>query len=203
MSRSDGLPLDARLDGSPMLVDNVQGRAFGVVRVRGTTHHPNTVGRAGAAERVGARRVDRHAPDERAAASIRLLRRHRDHRLDRRARRRSRARARWPRHQDAQPAVVRPACSTPTTRACWTTTRAPCARTSTRRSEGAVQPHVGVTGRVGVRNGVIVVPESDHKEVISARDPALYQVVDTSQRRRGERRVDRSRRHSWRTCAWT
>jgi translocation and assembly module TamB len=37
-----------------------------------------------------------------------------------------------------------------------------------------------VSGRVGVRNGVIVVPESDHKEVISARDPALYQVVDTS-----------------------
>ena len=32
---------------------------------------------------------------------------------------------------------------------------------------------VVVDGRVGVRNGVIIVPESDNKEVISARDPAL------------------------------
>jgi translocation and assembly module TamB len=39
---------------------------------------------------------------------------------------------------------------------------------------------VAVDGRVGVRNGVIIVPESDNKEVISARDPALYQVVDTA-----------------------
>jgi translocation and assembly module TamB len=31
-----------------------------------------------------------------------------------------------------------------------------------------------------VKNGVILVPEPDHKDVMSARDPALYQVVDTS-----------------------
>jgi translocation and assembly module TamB len=37
-----------------------------------------------------------------------------------------------------------------------------------------------VSGRVGVKNGVISIPESDHKEVISTRDPALYQFVDTS-----------------------
>src|SRR5215203_2301313 len=37
-----------------------------------------------------------------------------------------------------------------------------------------------VSGRVGVKNGVISIPESDHKKVISARDPTLYQVVDTA-----------------------
>jgi len=36
-----------------------------------------------------------------------------------------------------------------------------------------------VTGRVGVRSGVIIIPESDNKKVISSRDPALYAVVDT------------------------
>ena len=30
-----------------------------------------------------------------------------------------------------------------------------------------------VSGRIGVRNGVIAIPPSEHKEVISARDPAL------------------------------
>jgi translocation and assembly module TamB len=39
---------------------------------------------------------------------------------------------------------------------------------------------VAVNGRIGVRNGVIIVPESDHKEVISAHDPTLYQLVDTA-----------------------
>jgi hypothetical protein len=37
-----------------------------------------------------------------------------------------------------------------------------------------------VSGRIGVKNGVIIVPESDHKQVISARDPALFQVIDTA-----------------------
>jgi translocation and assembly module TamB len=43
-----------------------------------------------------------------------------------------------------------------------------------------------VSGRVGVRNGVIVVPESDHKEVISARDPTLFALADTARTDEGE-----------------
>jgi translocation and assembly module TamB len=39
---------------------------------------------------------------------------------------------------------------------------------------------VAVDGRVAVRNGVIIVPESDNKEVISARDPDLYRLADTT-----------------------
>lgn len=39
---------------------------------------------------------------------------------------------------------------------------------------------VAVTGRAEVRSGVIYLPESNGKEVISATDPALFSVVDTT-----------------------
>ena len=39
---------------------------------------------------------------------------------------------------------------------------------------------VYVSGTVRVRNGVLYIPESDHKETISAGDPAVFNVIDTS-----------------------
>jgi Uncharacterized protein conserved in bacteria len=37
-----------------------------------------------------------------------------------------------------------------------------------------------ISGRTRVRGGVIYIPESDNKSVISAGDPALFNVIDTS-----------------------
>ena len=174
--RSDGLPL-ALVSRFTDLVSDVQGRAFGVVRVRGTTHHPSTAG-ALAVQNGSVRVVSTGMHLTSVHGSIRLL-------ADTviidsiagRAGGRVMARGGLGIRKLSEPSFD-------------LHVEADNARVlendqGTVRADVAVAVHgpfdrTSITGRVGVRGGVIIVPEPDHKEVISARDPALFQVVDTS-----------------------
>ena len=172
--------------GSPISSTDVRGRAFGVVRVRGTTRHPTTVGALALQNGTVRAGVDRDAPHERAwlhpsrVADTIII----DSIVGRAG---GRVLARGGLGiKNAQRAVVRPHARSRKTRACWTTTRARCARTSTCRCRGRSTARWS-RGRVGVRNGVIIVPESDNKEVISARDPSV--VSGRRHRARSTRRT--------------
>lgn len=174
--RSEGLPLDLVSRFTDM-VEDVHGRAFGLVRVRGTTHHPEAVGALALLD--GAMRI---VPTgmrlTNVAASLRLL--GDTVIIDSIAGRsggrvfargglgiRTLSQPSFDLHLDADNARVLD------------------------NERGTLRADVGVSvqgpfdrtyvsGRVKVRNGVIIVPESDHKEVISAHDPALFQIVDTT-----------------------
>jgi translocation and assembly module TamB len=174
--RSDGLPLDL-VSRFTDAVDNVQGRAFGVVRVRGTTRHPNTAG-ALALQNGSVRLLSTGTRLTNVMASIRLLA---DtviiDSITGRAGGRIVARGGLGIKTLSEPSFD-------------LSLDAENARVldndqGTVRADASLQVkgpfnRTNITGRIGVRSGVIVVPESDHKEVISARDPALYQVVDTA-----------------------
>lgn len=175
-ARSDGLPLDL-ISRFTDLVSDVRGRAFGIVRVRGTTHHPTTVG-ALALQNGTMRVVSTGMLLTNVHGSIRLV-------SDSiivdsivgRAGGRVLARGGLGIRTLSEPSFD-------------LTLVAENARVLD-NERGNVRADIDVSvqgpfnrtvvaGRVGVRNGVILVPESDHKEVISARDPALYQLVDTA-----------------------
>ena len=175
--RSDGLPL-ALVSRFTDLVDNVDGRAFGVVKVRGTTQHPNAAG-ALALQNGSMRIVSTGMHLTGVHGTIRLL-------ADTVIIDSIAGRA-------GGPVLVRGGVgirklSEPSFDLELT---AKNARVLDSDERGTVRADVGVSvkgpfdrtavsGRVAVLNGVIIVPESDHKQVISTRDPALYQVVDTS-----------------------
>ena len=173
---SDGLPLDL-VSRFTDAVDNVEGRAFGVVRVRGTTRHPNTAG-ALALQNGSVRLVSTGTRLTNVAAFIRLLA---DtviiDSIAARAGGRIVARGGLGIKTITEPSFD-------------ISLQADNARVldndqGTVRADANLEVkgpfnRTSITGRVGVRSGVIVVPESDHKQVISARDPALYQVVDTA-----------------------
>jgi len=173
---SEGLPLDL-VSRFTDAVDDVQGRAFGVVRVRGTTRHPNTAG-ALALHNGSVRLVATGTRLTNVAASIRMLA---DtiiiDSIAARAGGRIVARGGVGIKTLSQPSFD-------------LTLDADNARVldndqGTVRADANLQvkgpfDRTNISGRIGVRSGVIVIPESDHKEVISARDPALYQVVDTA-----------------------
>jgi translocation and assembly module TamB len=174
--RSDGLPLDL-VSRFTDVVEDVRGRMFGVVTVRGTTRDPHT---AGAVALLGAsvRIVPTGMRLENLVASIRLagdtvvI----DSIVGRSGGRvfarggigiRSLTEPSFDLHIDADNARVLD------------------------NDRGEVRADIGlvvngpfdrtnIEGRVNVRNGVIIVPESDNKQVIAAHDPALYQVVDTA-----------------------
>jgi len=174
--RSDGLPLDL-VSRFTDAVDNVHGRAFGVVRVRGTTRHPNTAG-ALALQNGSVRVVQTGMGLTNVVASIRLLA---DtviiDSISARAGGRILARGGVGIKKITEPSFD-------------ISLEADNARVldndqGTIRADANIQVkgpfnRTNITGKLGVRSGAIVVPESDHKEVISARDPALYQVVDTA-----------------------
>jgi translocation and assembly module TamB len=175
-ARSDGLPL-ALISRFTDLVADVEGRAFGVVRVRGTTRHPSTAGAL--ALQSGSVRV--------VSTGMRLTNIHGSLRLlgdtviidSIAGRAGGRVFARgglgihrisepsFDLHLDAENARVLDNDQGTVRADIAVAVQGPFTRTA-------------VTGRVGIRSGVIVVPESDHKQVISARDPTLYQVIDTS-----------------------
>ena len=174
--RSEGLPL-ALVSRFTDVVENVQGRAFGVVRVRGTTRHPRTVG-ALALQNGSVRVVSTGMQLTNVQGSLRLL-------TDTviidsivgRAGGRILARG----------GIGIRTISEPSFDLHLTAENARVLDNDqgTIRADVAVGiqgpfNRTAVTGRVGVRSGVIIVPESDHKEIISPRDPALYQVVDTA-----------------------
>jgi len=173
---SDGLPLDL-VSRFTDAVDNVEGRAFGVVRVRGTTRHPNTAG-ALALQNGSVRLVSTGTRLTNVAAFIRLLA---DtviiDSIAARAGGRIVARGGLGIKTITEPSFD-------------ISLQADNARVldndqGTVRADANLEVkgpfnRTSITGRVGVRSGVIVVPESDHKQVISERDPALYQVVDTA-----------------------
>jgi translocation and assembly module TamB len=174
--RSEGLPL-ALVSRFTDLVDNVQGRAYGVVRVRGTAKKPNVAGalalQDGAVRIVttGMRLTNVHGSIRLLADTViidsiagmaggrviahgglgitNIARPSFDLKLN----------ARNARVLDNEQGNVRADVDL--------AVEGPFTRTA-------------VTGTVNVKNGVIVVPEADHKEVISARDPALFAVVDTA-----------------------
>jgi translocation and assembly module TamB len=174
--RSDGLPLDL-VSRFTDAVDNVQGRAFGVVRVRGTTRRPNTAG-ALALQNGSLRVVQTGMSLTNVVASIRLLA---DtviiDSISARAGGRLIARGGLGIKKITEPSFD-------------ISLDADNARVldndqGSLRADANVQVkgpfnRTNITGKLGVRSGVIIVPESDHKDVISARDPALYQVVDTA-----------------------
>jgi translocation and assembly module TamB len=175
-ARSDGLPLDL-VSRFTDLVSDVQGRAYGVVRVRGTSHRPTTAGALAlqsGSMRVaytGMRLTDVHA-------SIRLLT---DTIIIDSVAGRAGGRV-----------FVRGGLGIKKIAAPSFDLRVVAENARVLDNEtGVVRADVGMTvqgpfnstsvsGRIGVRNGVIVVPESDHTDVISPRDPTLYQVIDTS-----------------------
>jgi translocation and assembly module TamB len=175
--RSDGLPLDL-VSRFTDLVEDVHGRAFGVVRVRGTARHPSTVG-ALALQNGTVRIVSTGMRLTGVTGSIRLLTDtviidsivgHAGGRVFARGGLgiRTLREPAFDLHLDAENARVLDNDQ------------------GNVRADVAVAVHgpfdrTTVSGRIGVRNGVIVVPESDHKEVISAHDPALYQLIDTTQ----------------------
>ena len=174
--RSDGLPLDL-VSRFTDAVDNVQGRAFGVVRVRGTTRHPNTAG-ALALQNGSVRLVSTGTRLTNVAASIRLAA---DtviiDSISARAGGRIFARGGVGIKNLAQPSfdLKLDARNARVLDNDQGTVRAD----ATLEVKGPFN-RTNITGRVGVLNGVIVVPESDNKRVISTRDPALFQVVDTA-----------------------
>jgi translocation and assembly module TamB len=175
--RSEGLPLDL-VSRFTDAVEDVQGRAFGVVRVRGTARHPSTVG-ALALQNGTVRLVSTGMRLTGITSAIRLysdtiiidsIVGHAGGRVFARGglgiRKLSepsfdlRLNAENARVLDNDQGNLRADVAV--------AVRGPFNRTT-------------VSGRIGVRNGVIIVPEPDHKEVISARDPALYQLIDTAQ----------------------
>jgi autotransporter translocation and assembly factor TamB len=153
------------------------GRAFGVVRVRGTTRHPNTAG-ALALQNGSVRLVTTGMQLTNVVAAIRLVA---DtviiDSISARAGGRILARGGVGIKKITEPSFD-------------IALEADNARVldndqGTVRADAKLQVkgpfnRTNITGTLGVRSGVIVVPEPDHKEVISARDPALYQVVDTA-----------------------
>jgi translocation and assembly module TamB len=174
--RSDGVPL-ALISRFTDAVEDIQGRAYGVVRVRGTTQHPNAVGAL--AVQNGTIRL--------VATGMRLTNVHGSIRLVRdtiiidsiagRAGGRVIAHGGLGIKKLSEPSfdvhvIAENARVLDSDRG---TVRAD----ATVDVEGPFNRTV-VSGKVGVKNGVIIVPEPDHKEVISARDPALYQIIDTS-----------------------
>jgi translocation and assembly module TamB len=174
-ARSEGLPLDL-ISRFTDAVENVHGRAYGVVTVRGTTHRPKTAGALALQNgsmrltATGMRLADLHG-------SIRLLGdtiiidsiagRSGGHVLARGGLGiKKLSEPSFDVHIVAQNARVLDNDQGSVRADIGVSVQGPFARTY-------------VSGRIGVRNGVIIVPESDHKEVISSRDPALYSVVDT------------------------
>lgn len=175
-ARSDGLPL-ALMSRFTDVVDDVQGRAFGVIRVRGTTLHPNTAG-AVALQNGSVRVVSTGMRLTNVNGSLRLL-------ADTviidsivgRAGGRVLARGGLGIKKISEPSFDLHITAD--------NARVLDNDQGTVRADAAIAvqgPYTRtvVSGRIGVKNGVIIVPESDHKQVISARDPALYQVVDTA-----------------------
>ena len=146
--------------------------------VRGTVKAPTIAGDLDARRRGHARRGGGHPParrERRAPAARRLGR----HRLDRRPHRRAHRDQRRRRHRDAREAVVRPARSRPTARAC-STTRWGASSADAQISAYGPFDGVFVSGGARVRGGVLYIPESDNKQVISAGDPAVFAVIDTT-----------------------
>jgi len=173
---SEGLPLDL-VSRFTDAVDNVQGRAFGVVRVRGTTRHPSVAG-ALALQNGSVRLVATGTRLTNVTASIRMLA---DtiiiDSISARAGGRILARGGLGIKTLSQPSFD-------------LTLNADNARVLD-NDQGSIRANAdlqvkgpfnrtNITGRVSVLNGVIVVPEPDNKQVISTRDPALFEVVDTA-----------------------
>ena len=175
--RSDGIPLDL-VSRFTDVVENVQGRAFGVVRVRGTTRHPTTIG-ALALQNGAMSLVSTGMRLTNITGSIRMLpdtviidsiAGHAGGRVfvNGGLGIRKLSEPSFDLHLDAENARV------------LDDDRGTVRADATLAVSGPFD-RTEVSGRVGVRNGIIIVPESDHKQVISARDPALYQVIDTTQ----------------------
>ena len=116
-----------------------EGRAFGVVRVRGTTRHPSTVG-ALALQNGSIRLVSTGMRLTNVNGSHAAALGHGDHRFDRRTRRRPRARTRRPRHSTRSASRRSTCISRPTTRACSTTITGTVRADVARRRPRAVQP---------------------------------------------------------------
>jgi hypothetical protein len=174
--RSDGLPLDL-VSRFTDIVENVRGRAFGVVTVRGTTRRPQTAGALALLD-GSVRIVPTGMQLDNLVASIRLagdtvvI----DSIVGRSGGRvfarggigiQSLAEPSFDLHLEADNARVLD------------------------NDRGSLRADVGlsvngpfdrthITGRMGIRNGVIIIPDPDNKQVIAAHDPALYQVVDTA-----------------------
>lgn len=174
--RSDGLPLDL-VSRFTDVVESVRGRAFGVVRMRGTLRHPSAAG-ALALQNGSVRLVQTGMTLTDMHAAIRLLA---DTIIIDSIAGRSGGRV-LVRGGVGIKNLARPAFDLAITAdnarvldGDYGDLRADADITM----EGPFE-RTAVTGRVVVRSGVIVVPESDNKQVISAHDPALFQVVDTA-----------------------
>ncbi|HUQ84385.1 MAG TPA: translocation/assembly module TamB domain-containing protein [Gemmatimonadaceae bacterium] len=174
--QSEGIPLGL-VSRFTDAVEDVRGRAYGVVRVRGTTKHPTTVG-ALALQNGGVRLAATGMRLTGVYGSIRLLT---DSVIIDSIAGNAGGRI------VARGGVGIKTLSEPSFDLKLTAQNARLLD----NDQGTVRADVGlsvqgpfnrtyVTGRVGVRSGVIIIPESDHKEVISTRDPALYSVVDTA-----------------------
>ena len=174
--RSEGLPLNL-VSRFTDLVEDVQGRAFGVVRVRGTTRRPNTAG-ALALQGGTFRIVATGMRLTGVTGSIRLLS---DTVIIDSIVGRAGGRV------VAKGGIGIQKLSEPSFDIHLAAENARVLD----NDRGTVRADVGVdvkgpftrtvvSGRIGVRNGVIIVPESENKEVISSRDPTLYQLVDTA-----------------------
>ncbi|MDF2775292.1 MAG: hypothetical protein K0S86_4792, partial [Geminicoccaceae bacterium] len=174
--RSDGLPLDL-VSRFTDIVEDVRGRAFGVVTVRGTTKNPHTAGALallGGSVRIvpTGMRLDNVVASIRLAGDTVVI----DSIVGRSGGRvfarggigiQSLAEPSFDLHLDADNARVLDNDRGEVRADVDLVVNGPFDRTN-------------IEGRVTVRNGVIIIPESDDKQVIAAHDPALYQVVDTA-----------------------
>jgi translocation and assembly module TamB len=175
-ARSEGLPLDL-VSRFTDAVEDVRGRAFGAVSIRGTTRNPEAVGALALLDGT-VRLVPTGMRLTNVAASIRLLG---DTVIIDSIAGRSGGRV------FARGGLGIRTLSQPSFDLHLVAENARLLddhRGTIRADVGvAVQGpfnRTNVTGRIGVRSGVIIVPESDHKEVLSARDPTLYEVIDTA-----------------------
>ena len=174
--RSDGLPLDL-ISRFTDVVEDVRGRTFGVVTVRGTTKNPQTAGALallGGSVRIvpTGMRLDNLVASIRLAGDTVVI----DSIVGRSGGRvfarggigiQSLAEPSFDLRLDADNARVLDNDRGEVRADVDLVVNGPFDRTN-------------IEGRVTVRNGVIIIPESDNKRVIAAHDPALYQVVDTA-----------------------
>jgi len=174
--RSDGLPLDL-VSRFTDAVQDVGGRAFGVVTVRGTTRHPQATGALALLD-GSVRLVPTGMRLNNIVASIRLLG---DtviiDSIVGRSGGRVLARGGLGIRTLSQPSFDLQLVAQ--------NARVIDNDQGSVRADADLKVHgpfdrTYVSGKVSVREGVVIVPESDNKDLISAGDPALYQVVDTA-----------------------
>lgn len=175
-ARTDGLPLDLVSRFTDALED-VRGRVYGVLQVRGTTRRPRMVG-ALAVRGGGLRFVPTGMRLTDVVASVRLVG---DTAVIDSVAGRAGGRV-FVRGGLGIRTLSRPSFDL---FLAAQNARVLDDERGTVRVDAGVSMHgpfenTYVSGRVGVREGVIVAPEPDRKQVIAADDPALFRVIDTA-----------------------